>query len=197
MPTTGEIIAALIGVWKIARRDPTAMQGFEFSADAFWRSFAAIIFTIPFYLVFITAEWRMIADAGVSVSNSVPEYALIELLSYMAFWVLYPLAMIGVCRAFSLSGAFAAYITVYNWASILVAVLISPPYVLYSLGIASAETAAFMILIAFIAALMYRWQIALTVFATTPAVAGAVISVELVLAFAINLTASAFLEIGA
>lgn len=197
MPTTNEIIAALIGVWKIARRDPTAMQGFEFSADAFWRSFAAIIFTIPFYLVFITAEWRMIADAGIAVSNSMTEYALIELLSYAAFWVLYPLAMIGVCRVFSLTGAFAAYITVYNWATVLVAALISLPYVLFSLGIASGEAAAFMILIAFITTLMYRWQIALTVFATTPSIAGAIIGVELVLAFAINFIASAFLGIGA
>lgn len=197
MPTTSEIIAALVGAWKIAQRDPTALSGFEFSADAFWRSFAAIIFAIPFYLVFITAEWRMIAEAGVVVTNSLPGYTAIELLSYAAFWVLYPITMIFICRTFSLTEAFAPYITVYNWSSVLVVALIAPPYVLYSFGLASSEVATFLILIAFIVALLYRWQVALTVFATTPSIAAAIVAVELILGFAINLTASAFLVIGA
>ncbi len=197
MPTTSEIIAALVGCWKIARQDPTALTGFEFSADAFWRSFAAIVFTIPFYLVFITAEWRMIGEAGVIVDNTLAGFAAIELLSYASYWVLYPLAMIFACRYFGLTGAFAPYITVYNWASVLVMVLLAPAYVLYSFGLATAETASFLILIAFVTALLYRWQIALTVFATTPSIAAAIVGVELVLGFAINLTASMFLGIGA
>jgi hypothetical protein len=197
MPTTAEIIAALVGSWKIARQDPTALAGFEFSAEAFWRSFAAIIFAIPFYLVFITSEWRLIGDAGVVIDNTLPGYAAIELLSYVAFWVLYPLVMILVCRTFSLTGAFAPYITVYNWSSLLVMVLLAPPYVLFSFGLASGETAAFLILIAFVTALLYRWQVALTVFATTPSIAAAIVAVELVLGFSINIVASAFLGIGA
>ena len=197
MPTTSEIIAALVGCWKMARQDPTALSGFEFSADAFWRSFAAIIFTIPFYLVFITAEWRMIGEAGVIVDNTLAGFAAIELFSYGSFWVLSPLAMIFACRYFNLTGAFAPYITVYNWASVLVMMLLAPAYVLYSFGLATAETASFLLLIAFVTALLYRWQIALTVFATTPSIAAAIVGVELVLGFAINLTASMFLGIGA
>ncbi|PCJ70414.1 MAG: hypothetical protein COA62_07415 [Rhodobiaceae bacterium] len=196
MPTTSEIIRALIGSWKIARRDPTALAGFDFSADAFWRSFAAYIFVIPFCLVFITTQWRMMADTAQMLGVSQSGYALIELATYVAFWVLYPIAMIFACRVFNLTRGFAPYIIVYNWSSILVMVLLAPSYVLYSLGVANVGAASFLLLIAFVTALIYRWQIALTVLATTPATAASIIGVELALAFAINFVASAFLQIG-
>lgn len=196
MPTTSEIIAALVGSWKIARRDPQALAGFEFSADAFWRSFAAYIFVLPFCLVFITAQWRMIAEAGVTTDASQASYALLELGTYFAFWALYPVAVLFACRAFNLTSAFASYITVYNWSSVLVAVLLAPPYVLYSVGLANAAAASFLLLIAFVTTLLYRWQVALTVLATTPSIAASIVGVELALAFAINLAASALLQTG-
>lgn len=196
MPTSTEIINALIGAWKIARRDPSALSHFDFSADAFWRSFAAFIFAMPFYLVFISAEWRMIGEANVVVTNTLLGYTSIEFLSYVAFWVLYPLSMVFVCRAANLTQNFAPYIIVYNWSSVLVAVLLAPPYVLYSFGVASIETAAFLILLVFVTALLYRWQIAVTVFRTTPAIAAGIVAFELVLGFVINFVASSFLGIG-
>ncbi len=196
MPTSTEIINALIGAWKIARRDPTALSHFDFSADAFWRSFAAFIFAMPFYLVFISAEWRMIGEAEVVVTNTLLGYTTIELLSYVAFWVLYPVSMVFLCRTLSLTQNFAPYIIVYNWSSVLVAVLLAPPYVLYSFGIASIETAAFLILLVFVTALLYRWQIAVTVFRTTPALAAGIVAFELALGFLINLVASSFLGVG-
>ncbi|MEQ9143136.1 MAG: hypothetical protein RLO08_02145 [Parvibaculaceae bacterium] len=197
MPTSNEIISALVGAWKIARRDPSAMQAFDFSADAFWRSFAAFIFAVPFYLVFITAEWRMIGDAGIEIVTTLPAYTLIELLSYAAYWALYPLTMVFICRSFGLTATYAPYIIVYNWSSILVAVLMAPPYVLYSLGLASSETAALLVFVAFVTALLYRWQIALTVLGTTSSIAAAVVAVELVLGILISMVASGFLSIGA
>ena len=196
MPTSREIINAFIGAWKIARRDPSALSHFDFSADAFWRSFAAFIFAMPFYLVFISAEWRMIGEADVVVTNSLLGYTVIEFLSYVSFWVLYPLSMIFVCRAIDLTQNYAPYIIVYNWSSVLVAVLLAPPYVLYSFGAASIETAAFLILLVFVTALLYRLQIAVAVFRTTPAIAAGIVAFELVLGFAINLVASSFLAIG-
>ncbi len=196
MPTSTEIINALIGAWKIAQRDPAALSHFEFSADAFWRSFAAFIFAMPFYLVFISAEWRMISEAEVVVTNTVLGYSVIELLSYASFWVIYPLSMVFLCRALNLTPNFAPYIIVYNWSSVLVAVLLAPPYVLYSFGLASIETAAFLILLVFVTALLYRWQIAVTVFRTTPALAAGIVAFELALGFVINLIASSFLGVG-
>ncbi len=193
MPTSTEIINAFIGAWKIARRDPTALSHFEFSADAFWRSFAAFIFALPFYLVFISAEWRMISEAELVVTNTVFGYTIVDLLSYVAFWVLYPLSMVFLCRTLNLTQNFAPYIIVYNWSSVLVAALVAPPYVLYSFGLASLETTAFLILLVFITALLYRWQIAVTVFRTTPALAAGIVAFEVALGFVINLFASAFI----
>ncbi len=193
MPTSTEIINAFIGAWKIARRDPTALSHFEFSADAFWRSFAAFIFALPFYLVFISAEWRMISEAEVVVTNTVFSYTIVDLLSYVAFWIVYPVSMVFLCRALNLTQNFAPYIIVYNWSSVLVAALVAPPYVLYSFGIASLETTAFLILLVFMTALLYRWQIAVTVFRTTPALAAGIVAFEVALGFVINLIASAFI----
>ncbi len=196
MPTSTEIINALIGAWKIARRDPTALSHFDFSADAFWRSFAAFIFVLPFYLVFITAEWRMIGEAGVTVTNTLPGYAMIELLSYAAFWALFPLAMVLLCRTLNLTQNYAPYIIVKNWSSVLVAVLLAPPYVLYSFGLASLDIVPFLFLVVFVTVLLYGWQIAMTVFATTPATAAGIVAFEVAFGFIINQVAGLFLGVG-
>ncbi|AWZ03084.1 hypothetical protein RHODOSMS8_03583 [Rhodobiaceae bacterium] len=196
MPTSTEIINAFIGAWKIARRDPSALSHFDFSADAFWRSFAAFIFATPFYLVFISAEWRMIGDADIVVTNSLLGYTTIEFLSYVAFWVLYPLSMVFICRRLNLTHQFAPYIIVFNWSSVLVAVLLAPPYVLYSFGIATIETSAFLILLVFVTALLYHWQIAVTAFRTTSATAAGIVAFEVALGFMINMVASSFLGVG-
>ncbi len=196
MPTTSEIINALVGAFKIARRDPDALRQFDFSADGFWRSFAAYIFVIPFCLVFITAQWRMIDEADLSIDVSQTGYAVIEMATYVAFWALYPLAIVLACRVFNLTHVFAPYITVYNWSSVLVAMLLAPPYVLYSIGLADAATTGFLLLIAFVTSLLYRWQVALSVLATTPSIAISIVCFELLLAFAISFVANALLQIG-
>lgn len=190
MPTSSEIIAALTGAWGIARRDPSALTYFEFSAESFWRSFAAFFFCVPFYFVFISSEWRMLAEMGAVIPQPMATYAGVEFLAYMISWVIFPVAMIFVCRSLDLSHGFAPLITVHNWSSILVVVLLAPPHVLYSLGLADVNTALFLSLIAFVTALLYRWQLALTVLRTTPQIAVSVVGVEFLISLAVSFLAN-------
>ena len=73
----------------------------------------------------------MISEAELVVTNTVFGYTIVDLLSYVAFWVLYPLSMVFLCRTLNLTQNSPPYIIVYNWSSVLVAALVAPPYVLY------------------------------------------------------------------
>ena len=43
---------SVLAAWQLVVRDPKAWDAFDLSADGFFRSFAAILFVIPFNIVF-------------------------------------------------------------------------------------------------------------------------------------------------
>lgn len=187
-----EIVSALFGAWRLALRDVQGLGYFEHSIEAFWRSFAAFLIAAPFYLMFVTAEWRLIGEAGATVSGDLTSYATTELIAYAVSWAAFPLAMVFASRALGVSAQYVSYIIVYNWSSVLIAVLMAPPYLLYSLGMAGPGGTALMALATLIVAIWYRWQIALVALRTQPMTATAVVALDLILSFAIELTADTF-----
>ena len=178
MPSAQEIIAALTGSVKVAQRDPDALRYFDLSADAFWRSFTAIFYALPFYLVFITAGWRMGQEAGVALASSLPAYALSELFAYASLWALYPLAIAGLTRTTGLTRNFAPYVIVYNWSSLLSAAFMVPPYIFYSLGLVDVGGASLFIFFLFISVLAYRWILATQVLKTNGLIATGIVALD-------------------
>lgn len=179
MPSAQEIISALTGSVKVAQRAPDALRHFDLSADAFWRSFTAILYALPIYFVFITAGWRMGQDAGIELASSLTTYATSELLTYVCLWFFYPLAVAGITRATNLTQTFAPYVIVYNWSSLLIAAFMVPPYIFYSFGLVSVGGASLFIFFLFISVLAYRWILAVHVLKANPLIASGLVALDI------------------
>lgn len=197
MASLAEARRTLEGSIALARRDPDASSYFDLSADSFWRSFGAIVFIAPLYLVFVAAEARMLAESDAPAAAAAPSglgLFTAELLTLGIGWFAYPLAMYFVTRLFGLGNRFVAYVIVYNWSSILVTLVVAPPFLLYALGLVPLEGAILLNLVTFVAAIVYRWMIATEVLGAPGITAAGFVALDVALGLVIDAAvASAFM----
>lgn len=114
MSTSSETLRALYGTWRIARGDANGLQYFEFSMDGFWRSFLAAIIVFP---AFAFLRWHDLFDAPADFP--VARYMVVEVIAYVIKWVAFPLVMFHIIPMLGRAERYVAFITVYNWASVL------------------------------------------------------------------------------
>lgn len=161
MPGAQEILLAVRGALGLALGDRQALTNFDQSADAFFRSFYTLLLALPFYLLIISAEWRIIHETGAAVVP-IPfaQYMASRLTMVGLIWVLFPIAAALVARTAGLTRHYAPYIIVYNWAQLPVLAALAGPYLLYSLGLLPSEGVGIFHTLLFFGILWYRWRIA-------------------------------------
>jgi hypothetical protein len=114
MNMTSETLRALYGTWRIAHGDARGLGYFEYSINAFWRSFLAAAIVFP---IFAFLRWHDLADAPQGFP--VFRYLTVETIAYVIKWVAFPLAMFHISHMIGRTQRYIAFITVYNWASVL------------------------------------------------------------------------------
>lgn len=100
------------GFIRVVRLDPDALQDFNLTIDGYWRSFYAAVYTLPIYIAFLMSTPK---PKGVSDGK----FWLIEAIGYPLGWALWPLLTFYICRSANVSDKYTAYVTVYNWAQII------------------------------------------------------------------------------
>ena len=100
------------GSIRVMRLDPDALQEFNLSLDGYWRSFYAAAYLIPIYVIYL-----LIAPLPQGVGFG--RFWLIEIINYPLSWALWPLAAYYLCRGAGVLDKYLAYITVYNWAQVV------------------------------------------------------------------------------
>lgn len=114
MSTSSETLRALYGTWRLARGDEQGLGFFNFSIEGFWRSFLAAAIVFP---AFVLLRWNDIFDAPEDFPAI--RYMLVESIAYVIKWVAFPLIMFHVIPMLGRAERYIAFITVYNWASVL------------------------------------------------------------------------------
>ena len=188
MPDLHEIIRSLTGTWILARRDLAGYSYFNHTAEGFWRSFTAIIFIAPVLLVFASFDLAAITEAQRDTGET-PDAAAFyfgKLVMYVVGWISFPIIMVFVARALSLTRNYALYIIVFNWSSILVEAVLLAPAAMFYIGLIGAKAAGGLGWICLLLAVLYRWFIAKTALETTGLVASALVLLEFTLAIAIS-----------
>jgi len=110
IPTSEQIIAALIGAWRLFRFDARGYAAFDRSIDGFWKSFYCAVLIAPLYAALV---WlRMEPNELV---NPLPRVIAIEAIAYVVAWVGYPLAMFYLSQGLDRSAEYVGYIVAYNW----------------------------------------------------------------------------------
>ncbi|MDR2311107.1 MAG: hypothetical protein LBE54_08990 [Brucellaceae bacterium] len=124
MPSFEEIQYYFSAVWRTMTGHPEALNNLNTDADGFWRSFYAILISLPPMLI----GWVEIAarltdgdETALRLINTV-KLATID----MIVWLL-PLLIIGfLSRSLGLERRFSTYVVATNWATALFAWIYAP-----------------------------------------------------------------------
>ncbi len=100
------------GAVRVIRFEPGALQAFDLTVEGCWRSFRAALLLLPLYFIYLLAFPR---PEGVGAGR----FWLIEAIHYPLSWTLWPLIAFHICRSAGVAGRYTTYLTVYNWAQIL------------------------------------------------------------------------------
>ncbi len=151
-----EAVNALSGSCLLALRRADGFERFNLTAEGFWRSFAAVIIIAPLYLYADRVD-ALYPGPGVAPADFSPVLSLITL---ALEWIAWPVVVALLTYRTRFSGHFVRYITVYNWSSILVFVVMLVPVVALDLGLIDTALSAAAGAVLLIAALWYRWLVA-------------------------------------
>lgn len=172
---------SLYASWLLLIRETEGYRHFSQTEAGFWRSFSAILIIAPLYLYAGTVQIQL-PDEPAPVSPSLA----VAMVGLVLQWIGWPLAMVPIARWLGLAHAYARYIIAYNWSSVLVVAVMVPPLMLLDIGVIGPGFAALLAFVLTIAALYYRWYVALTAFETTGVVAASLVVADVVLSLLIN-----------
>ena len=180
MPSGQEILNSVFGAYRLARLDASALRWFTISLPGFWHSFmAALLVAPPFALIVVLRFEPETMEAG--------SYWLIESVSYVLGWLVFPVIMVPVCWALSLGSHYITYITVYNWSAIVQVSVILPVVILDTSRFLPPTLSTFVGLLVTGALLFYQWFIARTALQAPPVLALTVVVVDLLLGLIVTL----------
>jgi len=115
--SSADIIRGVWGAWRLARRDTGGMAVFDISPDGAAKSFYAGVLAFPLYMVIqvllLGFRWPLLLQ---------PLPLIIEVLGYIAGWVLMPAAMTWILPRIGRAPRLPEAIVAYNWAAFLIMV---------------------------------------------------------------------------
>ncbi len=127
MPGWMEVRQGLHGAWRLAHGELQAMQRFDVTADGFYRSFGVWIFVIPIQVLLVLA----IAEPGEQDGLAL---AAVEVVLILAAWLIYATASALLLHQAGRGQGFAGFMIAYNWAQLLLTLVVVPIFLLLVLG---------------------------------------------------------------
>ena len=170
----------MYGAWRLARLDVGAMAWFDRSAHGVWRSFWAMAFAYPGFLVLLAFR----PTPAQPWSLPPPQSLLVETISYVIGWTALPLIIFEIWHWFRREEQSLDFIVAYNWAQLLQI----PPSIVIAL-VASALTPTLAVALHFVfgvALIAYEWFIARVALRASGLMATAVVLLDLVVGMGVD-----------
>ncbi len=183
-----EIFASLRGSFELALGRANGLAYFENSFDAFWRSFAVIILVAPIYLAQVLAERHNLFAGGLIDPETYSSglYFSVKAGVLVVDWFAFPVLMVGIARLLNLTARYGIYITVFNWSSLLIVLVLTPAFVAWTLGLVGDFLANILTLGILMLVLRFRWFIARQVLGAAPITATGLVLAEFLMSVLIN-----------
>ena len=182
MASIREVSIALYGVWRLATLDRSAIQFFENTPNAFWKSFNAAWLAFPAYALLVLLSFAQHpVDAGPFRVLSV------ELISYVIGWVLFPLVMVAFTDTVKSDRHYFRFITAWNWAIVLQAYFFLGVSAFSASGTVPDGLGGLISLVATLAIFTYQGFIAKTALDVTTPVAIMIVVIDLMIAIGLSL----------
>ena len=168
-----ETSRSLSSVLKLVVHDRTGLAGINNTAEGFWRSFSAIVFIAPLYLLISGINWEADATQIGGAANSFS--ALKSLVTLSLQWVLWPLVMVYATRWLGLGQHFSRYVIIYNWSNVLVIAGLAIPTLLFKLALLPLEAALMLTGLLQIFSFYIEWYLTRLSLETSGLIAGAIV----------------------
>ena len=124
MLSAAEIARGVQGALAFLWRDPGAPQHFDNTMEACLRSFRVMVLVAPLHAILL-----LIRYSDVSVTADEMEIFVIETLSYIVEWLLFPVVFYEIARRQGWLDRYARYIGALNWINLpgmIMAVILVP-----------------------------------------------------------------------
>ncbi len=178
-----EIIKSLYGAYRLGRFSLDGMSYFNISASGFFRSFSAAAVVAPFFLILLLVRF-----AGMEEPPAFGRYLILEVLSFVIAWCVFPLVMEGLSRSMDRSDKYVPFIIAYNWSMVPQNVIYIVVILCGHIGIFSDGTTNGLALIVLIWSLAFTGFIARTALGVSPITAGGVVFMDLLLSICIEMS---------
>lgn len=180
--------SALIGLARLLAFQEGWRSHFDISPEGVWRSFGAVALALPAFVLFVlAANYFVAANAPGSEAGYSPLEAGI---SYLRIWAVFPVVAAGVAIALGLTGRYAAWLVIHNWAVFALLHVTALFFLLYAAGIADAAALAVLLQFYRLARLFVHWRIACAALQVGPvtgaAAAGIPVLADMVLIYALS-----------
>ena len=182
-----DIAFGLYGAMQFARLDRSAIQCFENTPEAFWRSFQAAIVTLPAYILL-----QLINIANVPVNAGPMRVLFVEICAYVVAWVLFPLIMTTISDTLQRGDKYYRFIVAWNWAIIPQVFLYLAVTALASSGTLPASMAALLGICVLAAVLFYQGFIATCMLDIRPPAVAMILVVDFAIALLLNQVTRSF-----
>lgn len=170
----------LLAAWLTAKGDPRGAFLVSGGFAECKRSFFAVLVGLPGMLAL--SFFRMESMGNIDAVH----YVLAEIVTYAIGCTAFPLAVFGISRHIGLFQHWARYVTVYNWASIIMLALTIPvTFLINSPGVSAAfgQSIGIMMLIVIVG---YDWRLARMALMASPMQAAMLTVLDLLLSFSIE-----------
>jgi len=141
MVTADEVGRSLRGTVDLLNQRVEGLQAFDFSETSFWRSFSAVLLTLPAYVVSLSLERQRLFMSEPSVVVGDGALMVLIALSHLAGFVALPIVMIWIARRLHLGHRYVPFVIVINWIAVIGMNLLSLPAALLLMGWATPSLA--------------------------------------------------------
>jgi hypothetical protein len=156
--TADEVNRSFRGTLDLLHSRTEGLRSFDMSERGFWRSFAAILLTLPAYIVSVAFE-------RLRLGLLQPDHPLLDDLwidvvvafGHVASFASLPLAMIWIARRLGLEKAYVPFVIVTNWITVIGLLVLSVPAMLLLIGWATPGLASMFSLAFAIVILRLQW----------------------------------------
>jgi hypothetical protein len=156
-----EIARSLTGAWELFLDRAGAMRSFDVSVEGFWRSFAAVVFTVPAYVLVALADRETSVTTAVDGAiQSDVSFAIETALGILLDWIALPVILAVLAGTLGIAQRYGAFIVARNWCAVIASVPFGVIGLIVAIGLIGADLGNTLMLAALIVVLRYNYLIA-------------------------------------
>lgn len=131
---TDDVTRSLRGSWRLMTQGADALKELDLSSKGFWRSFAALVLTLPAMVTILAAE--RVVDGLPNAGNLFDSPWLVASVigAEGLAVILVPALLIGLAPNLAQTPRFTSFVIAWNWAGIVSVSLMAVPATIFAIG---------------------------------------------------------------